>query len=51
MVGGVVMMVVMPAGCERRCGNNQQQERGKNDLLHGVKRSTILGPRDVRNVT
>jgi hypothetical protein len=41
MVG--VVMTVVPASSESRSSNYQQQERGKNELLHGVKRSTILG--------
>ncbi len=36
------VMMVVPAGCERRAGNYQQHEGGENELLHAMQISTIL---------
>ncbi len=37
----VVMTVMVPAGCERRACNNQQEESGEKELLHAMQISMI----------
>jgi hypothetical protein len=37
----VRMMVVVPAGCERRACTDKHQEGEENQLLHAEKSSTI----------
>jgi hypothetical protein len=40
----VVVTMMVPASCERRACDNQQEESGKNELLHAMQISTISIP-------
>jgi len=39
----MVVFVMVAACCKRGAGTDQQEQGGKDELLHGVKRSTISG--------